>query len=354
MSLINKMLQDLDARGATAGQSLPNNVRPVPQRERRLPTRVAWSGAALIAAAILALFGWRFMHASVAALHAPLPVPPATAVPALLPPALSQVAAPPLPAPNLPAPNFPAPLSTVPAAVDVTDVTGLSAGKRKRLPARLAQQRAHPAAAAAIDAAALAQSPLPGPGLSSRQTAENDYRRALSALQEGRTGEAVAGMEQALVADPRHDAARQTLIGLLLEGGRADDAIYQLRLGLALDARQVALAMILARLQVERGGPALETLMRTLPYAAGNGPYQAFLAAVLERAGRHTEAAEYYRLALQAAPQNGLWWMGLGVALQADKQTVPAHDAFAHARAASGLTPELHAFVEHQLLLLTP
>ena len=361
MSLINKMLQDLDARGATAGQALPDNVHPVPQRERHFPLRVAWSGAALIVAVILALSGWRYMHAPVAALlqaplvakaplQAPLvaraPLPPAAAVPALLPPAVSRVVVPLLPAQLLSAPLLPAP-----AAVDET---APAPGKRKRLPAMLAPQPPRPAVAAAIDARALAPGPVPAPGLSSRQTAENDYRRALAALQEGRTGEAVTGLEQALAADPRHDAARQTLIGLLLEGGRADDAIYQLRLGLALDARQVALAMVLARLQVERGGPALDTLMRTLPFAGGNGPYQAFLAALLERGGRHVEAAEHYRLALQTAPQNGLWWMGLGLALQADKQAAQARDAFAHARAASGLTPELQAFVEHQLLLLNP
>ena len=372
MSLINKMLQDLDARGATAGQSLQGDVRPVPGRERRFPLRSMLAGAALILAAILALLAWRLMqapHAGVLQARRPvapaaaavLPAPVAPAVPVVAP-ALPAVLPAPVVAPVLPvvapalAPAVHPPL--LKASAGANDAMGLPAARHKALPA--AHPGARPAAAAAVDAARLSPGPdlLPRPGLNSglnsRQKAENEYRRALAALQEGRTGETIAGLERALAAEPHHDAARQTLIGLMVESGRPDDAMVQLQTGLGLDVKQAPMAMLLARLQLERGGPALGTLMRTLPYAAGNGPYQAFLAAVLERDGRHAEAAGHYRLALQTAPQNGLWWMGLGLALQADQHAVQARDAFAHAKAASNLTPGLRAFVEHQLLLLTP
>jgi MSHA biogenesis protein MshN len=152
------------------------------------------------------------------------------------------------------------------------------------------------------------------------QRAENAYRRALGVLEDGRVTEAIATLQAGLQIDPRHEAARQTLVGLLIEAGRPDDAMRQLQAALAIDARQPALAMLLARLQLERGGPAIDTLTRTLPYAAGNGEYHAFLAGVLQREGRVHEAADHYQAALKRSPGNGVWWMGLGIALQADKR----------------------------------
>ncbi|MET0265956.1 MAG: tetratricopeptide repeat protein, partial [Duganella sp.] len=143
--------------------------------------------------------------------------------------------------------------------------------------------------------------------------------------------------------------ARQTYVALLLENRRPEDAIRQLRLALGIDPRQPGLAMVLARLQLERGGPALQTLMTTLPYAAGNADYQAFLAGVLQREQRHTEAAQHYQAALKLSPLNGVWWMGLGISLQADGQLAPAREAYQRARTGNGVTPELLAFIDRRI-----
>ncbi|CAN7383302.1 tetratricopeptide repeat protein [Pseudoduganella sp. LjRoot289] len=192
----------------------------------------------------------------------------------------------------------------------------------------------------------------PGTGgvtVTSQQQGENAYRRGLAALQEGRVQEAISNMEQAVFLFPRHDTARQTLVGLLIENRRHDEAIRNLQFGLGLDPKQPQMAMILARLQIEKGGPAIETLQRTLPYAGGNGDYLAFLAGALQRAQRHREAAEQYQAALRLQPQNGVWWMGLGMSLQADKRNAEALDAFTHAKNAGNLSQELQNFVERKL-----
>ena len=142
---------------------------------------------------------------------------------------------------------------------------------------------------------------------------------------------------------------------LLLEAQRPDDAARQLQLSLALDPKQPAQAMMLARLQLDKangGAAALDTLMRSLPYAADNGEYHAFLAGVLQREQRYREAAEHYQLALQAAPDNSVWWMGLGIALQADNHPAQARQAFERARGLQTLSPQLQAFVERKLVQL--
>lgn len=219
-----------------------------------------------------------------------------------------------------------------------------SAAAREAAAARAAKAEARPARNA--DAA------QPGAGgvtVTSQQQGENAYRRGLAALQEGRVQEAIANMEQAVFLYPRHEAARQTLVGLLIENRRHDEAIRHLQFGLGLDPRQPQLAMILARLQIEKGGPAIETLQRTLPYAAGNADYLAFLAGALQRAQRNREAAEQYQAALRLQPQNGVWWMGLGISLLADKRNAEALDAFTRAKNSGNLSQELQSFVERKL-----
>jgi MSHA biogenesis protein MshN len=111
---------------------------------------------------------------------------------------------------------------------------------------------------------------------------------------------------------------------------------------------------MLARLQVEKGElkPAIDTLQRTLQSAGDRADYQAFLAALYQRDGRHKEAVDMYVAALRKAPQNGLWWMGMGISLQADNRLQEARDAFGRARAANSLSPELLAFVEQKLAQL--
>ncbi|OYO27987.1 hypothetical protein CD932_23065 [Janthinobacterium sp. PC23-8] len=202
---------------------------------------------------------------------------------------------------------------------------------------------------------AVSEKIVEGKQVTPQQSIDNAYRRALADLQDGRVDEAMAGLQRTLQRDPRHQGARETLVRLLLEAQRPDEAMRQLQQSLALDAKQPAQAMMLARLQLDRSGggaAALDTLQRSLPFAGEQLDYRAFLAGVLQREQRYHEAAEQYQLALQAAPDNSVWWMGLGIALQADKQPAQAKAAFERAQALQTLSPQLQAFVERKLVQL--
>jgi len=418
MSLINKMLQDLDARGTPAGESFPSNVKPVAPARRGLNKRaivVAVAGACAVGA--LAWYGWgQFRGADGGQAAAPVAAVVASkpaAAPGMVAPGQGMTSTITL-APNdaaSPVPKLAPPQAVTPggsadavpagataAAAAGADTVTPAGGKSAAMvappaqpaPSAQPQPRAETTRPSArrSEAAPPARSYAPvepdseaaramrnamllelqsrqarpaaherhteggrsaGREETGKQRAEGEYRRALASLQEGRMIETVASLEQALRIDPLHEAARQTLVGLLIEAKRPDDAMRQLQLGLTQDPRQPALAMLLARLQIERGGSGIETLTRTLPYAGNNPEYHAFLAGALQRQQRHREAALEYQSALRGTPDNGVWWMGLGISLQAEKRNGEALDAFQKAKAGAGLTPELQAFVERKI-----
>lgn len=367
MSLINKMLQDLDARRGQGTADLGNTYRPQHAVERRSRSAMVVTIVSAISVAVLAagaFAAWRFYEKRSA------PRPPSvtivnTATPAAahtLQPRVAQVI------PKKPetirvvekireevpvAPVVPAAASQAGNA-QVGSGTALRTEQRKKPVAR--QTAAAPARLAAAPSAPATPTLQPsavqvaqGRVMSARQNAEAEYRRATTALQEGRVRDAIKMLEDALEIEPRHDAARQTLVGLLVEAKRGQDAMRVLQSGLVLDAKQPAMAMLLARLQIEHGGNGIDTLMRTLPYASGDADYHGFLAGALQRAQRHHEAIDQYQAAVRAAPGNGVWWMGLGISLQAEKRAAEAADAYSRALGTGTLSQELRTFVERRL-----
>lgn len=184
-----------------------------------------------------------------------------------------------------------------------------------------------------------------------QQRAETAFRSGVAQLQDGRVSAAETNFREALKADPMHVSARQALLGLLLDGRRNDEAEQLLRGALELNPRQPRHAMVLARLEVDRGevGGAINTLVGALPYVRSDPEYYAFLAALLQRDGRHRDAVDYYRTALQSSPGNAVWLMGLGISLRANDQFADAREAFRRAADLKQLNAQLQAFVERQL-----
>jgi MSHA biogenesis protein MshN len=355
MSLINKMLQDLDARGTSEGRGDAAGIRSVPERERGVSRALVFGGAAGLTAAAIAL-GWVYLKRPavppvlVSVANTPVPRPAPVPTPVSLAPV-------PVPAPVVAAPAAPVVAAEPQPVFQAEEAVPAPARTRAAELRRITEKPAKPAPALMVKTPAPAASEriLDGKQITPQQRVENEYRRALAQLQDGRISDATLALQQTLQLDPRHQGARETLVRLLLEAQRPDDAARQLQLSLALDPKQPAQAMMLARLQLDKanGPAALDTLMRSLPHAADNGDYRAFLAGVLQREQRYREAAEQYQLALQAAPDNSVWWMGLGIALQADNHPAQARQAYERAKGLQTLSPQLQAFVERKLVQLT-
>lgn len=183
------------------------------------------------------------------------------------------------------------------------------------------------------------------------ERAESEFHKATGLLNQGRVAEAVDAYKSSLQQDAGHAAARQALVALLLESRRIDEAQQFLQEGLSLNPDRSPYAMLLARIQVERGDleGAHDLLGRHAGSAANNADYYALDAAVLQRLGRHKEAVAGYQAALRLAPRAGVWWMGMGISLQADNRGADALDAFRRAKAAGGLSPDLLSFVDQRM-----
>jgi len=384
MSLINKMLRDLDKRhaaqegGTAPAGGLSRHMRPVP--ERTLASDFFWRTMAmtmLFAVGWVAWLVWQLTppHPIVTELAYPsararIASPSDVASPrsdsAPAPQALAPQPAPP-PAAPIPAAG-PASAQATPQHSDrvnfdmlrlATELTNPIPQRSSRASSSRSGSRAPAGAAKAVAAqAALADDPDAAPGkidrrsnASSRNRAESEFRRAVNLVNQGRIAEGMDGFRRVLEIDPGHEAARQTLVALLLETKRVDEAAASLREGLALNAGNTGFAMLLARIMVERNDipAALIVLQRHAAPADRNPDFHAFAAALYQRLDRHQEAIEQYQRALGLAPSAGVWWLGLGISFQAVEQRKDALEAFTRAKSAGNLAPDLLAFVEQRL-----
>ena len=369
MSLINQVLQDLDRRHAIAGAGA------VPLATARIATTDADAFRLSLSRGSLGLVLLALVAATAAALiwrqgdgQAPAAVPVVAMSPSHAPAARAQderaaaaiaVVAPPI------APIAPGDVSVAaivdfkndrPAVASSHDAATAELSPRHELSPGVSEPRAVASAAALVaptSAPMRLEKSTPPPSPAER--AEAEYRRGIELHERLRGGDAEAAFAAALQQDGRHAAARQALAVEWIGHGRTDDAERLLREGLAQNAHQPALAIVLARVQTDRhdlrGG--IDTLRAALgaggAASAEQAEARALLATLLQGAGQHREAIDAFGAALRQAPQNGPWWVGMGLSLAAEGRAEGASEAFDRARATGNLSPELLAYVEQRL-----
>ena len=399
MSLINKLLQDLERRqiSEVPEERLPGNLRSVV-----LPPRPPRYGLVIGATFLLtaALGGaWIYMSARltaapelvqrqatppavVAALVPPPQVPKSTepaakeieiARPEVL--AAPKAAVPPVPA-ELKAKPVAEPAVEVKAAVPKSAAMPQAAASKAPVPKPAAMPQVVEAKAAPTPPAAVVRTPSsagdpvatadvaakPDDGLNlrmvktvnSQQLSENLYKQAVSMVQQGKSKDARPLLRKVIEVTPTHVSARQMLASLMVEGGSIGEASALLREGVKLSPEQAGLRVNLARLQLESADTdaAMATLEQGLGTAGDDAQLHAFYAVLLQRSSRHDEAVKHYLVALRSDPSMPNWLVGLGISLQSVGRESDAGDAYLRARDSGRLPAPLASFVDTRLAQL--
>jgi predicted negative regulator of RcsB-dependent stress response len=365
MSAINRMLTQLDARGAPRPAGAPPPAPdPVAAGTRR---RLGWiAGAGVLALAVLlwaelpglgpaplaAQGGGAGAGLTAAAAEPPADAtpPPATAPPVAPGPAAVVAAAPaavalaPLAPPAAAAPAAPPTAATAPAPVPA----------------------AEPVPEPEASTLAAARLPLPTPPTPARIERRNlplaptAQARALLAqaqqqVQLGQSEAARALLAQALGLDAGLVAARQLAAVLAFEAGEAEAAEALLRAGLGQPGGSAetthAMAFALAQVQVARArhDDALQTLDA---HALRDAPAEGLRAAVLAQLGRYTQARQAYEAAARQQPDNAQWWFGLGVTLESEGHPALAAQAYRRALLVGLPSTQLEQYAQQRLRVL--
>lgn len=190
--------------------------------------------------------------------------------------------------------------------------------------------------------------PAAGRLLNTSNQAVEAYRRALDQIEQGRDAIALDTLVQALKWDAQHLPARRVAVALALDQKQMDLAASLLDEGLKLEPHDSELLYLHARHLVVAGSDdqALATLQQIdRPTVEALG----LKAGLLAKTGRYAPAVSAYEQALKARPDNATWWLGLGVAWQAQGQADMAKQAFVRARRLGQLSPDVQAWLDQQI-----
>ena len=365
MSVINKMLRDLDSRqaaGAIPAQTqgpytgIARDTLIVSDSDRAGRRRGLPGVAVLMAAAVMVLGGaaggWWYLNQNEFPQRSAPAKPMIAMAPASIPPVAATLPVPiPVPVP-IPAPPpvplpVPVPVPVPQSGVALADISLKMDSTFKGLPS--------PDKAAKPN---VASKPRPLP-----ETASNDRSQTTPAVKPTSTVPAAAmAVPPSLPSPPRQSPALEALAQAqsLWNSGSHEAAIDFLREALAAAERAnlagtpsgnnsalASLARELARMELAEGrvSQALEMLTRLEPALSGVADVWAIRGNAAQRLGRHPESAAAYQMALKLRPNEPRWMLGAAVSLAAQGQTAAAAELAEKARASGALSPEVATYL---------
>ncbi|PJC94654.1 hypothetical protein CUC44_04650 [Aeromonas lusitana] len=192
--------------------------------------------------------------------------------------------------------------------------------------------------------------------LSEPELAALAERKATTAMAKGQMREAQDNYYQVLVHDPHNQDAREQLAALLYGEGRLTEAGQVLEEGLRLDPQQADFRLLLARVAISAGDKpkALDWLTGYQPELASNLDYYATWAGLTQELGQHAQASDLYVKLLRQQPDQGRWWLGLGVAEDGQGHSQRALDAYRNAQLHGNLGAASTNWLEQRIAQLAP
>jgi len=177
--------------------------------------------------------------------------------------------------------------------------------------------------------------------------------RAKQLISEGELGRAEQMLRDHLLNHPRLSAAHELLVGVMLRGGRNEEALAQIEVAQRESGYNSNLELIAARLLMDQGQakPAEERLARLLEQAPGNLAAKRLLAAKWYADGRQDEAGALYLELVAHAEANARDWLGLAVSVDGKDQQL-ALRAYRQASQGPGLDRNTQSYIQQRIRVL--
>jgi len=187
--------------------------------------------------------------------------------------------------------------------------------------------------------------------MSAEEISSQKYQKALDFIANDEPDEAISELKQAITKDPRNKKIRETLVTLLLTNNNFKDADKIVKQGIEITPYYPKFAELQAYIYIQQGNThqAIATLEQNSPDVVSNPKYYALLANLYQKNGSFMQAARIYDQLTKNDPGNGIWWIGLGVALESADKKNAAREAYQNASYTSNLTPELRSFIDDKL-----
>ena len=354
MSLINQVLKDLEQRHASEMADATNNLDGLALASPVIPkatTHKVWLlslvGVLLIGAAVSAWW-WQRNQTQQGLQPAVAGVPTPTPVQTPTPAKVAMVT------PVTPVQTQPADQQSMHASKPTVTRTKQSASPEHRskvVHAKKMSKVPHELVAEQEPAGGMEKQMVP---LRREQKAELAYQAGYDQLQLHNTRRAEQELRQALTIDASHVRARELLAGLLIRQGRWIETADLMQQGVQVLPDNTVFTKLYARtlMQLNRDQQAIKVLGKHAPPIAQDPDYYALLAALYQRQQDHLAAANTYSQILKLRPDAGIWWVGLGISLEALGKKQQAQQAYTRARQSGTLRGDLARYTDNRLLAL--
>ena len=164
--------------------------------------------------------------------------------------------------------------------------------------------------------------------MSPQELAKQKFTQAEQAVLSDNINQAEQLLEEILLLEPNHKAARKQLAALWFGRQSYQAALNLLSQGIALSPQDSEYHLMQARIYLSQGQG--DNALQTLKVLAdsSNVEYQALLANTAQQQGQFNSAITAYRHLVNLQENKGRWWLGLAIAFDSDSQFIKAEQAY--------------------------
>ena len=182
------------------------------------------------------------------------------------------------------------------------------------------------------------------------QRVEKRYDEAQKLAGNGMIRQAIDKYRQVLTIDARHLDSRVALAALYYGRQEAAQALAVLDKGLSLQPDNIDWSLMAAKIhhKQQNYGSALYYLQLPVDVAVKQ-EYVALRADTLQRLQRYDDAVVAFRRLSEFNPANGRWWLGLGLALEGVGKTDDAIIAYRRCLTLGNIAPKSRQYVQSRL-----